>query len=66
MPVSTIVLTVVVLIFGEISPKAWQRRGGANSNGVAPLLRFFIMLLKPVNFLFAQWKKLLLRPVSWR
>lgn len=27
----------------------------------APLLRFFIMLLKPVNFLFAQWKKLLLR-----
>ena len=61
-PVSTIVLTVVVLIFGEISPKSQAKeRPERIAMAFAPLLRFFIMLLKPVNFLFAQWKKLLLR-----
>ena len=61
-PVSTIVLTVVVLIFGEISPKSLAKeRPERIAMAFAPLLRFFIMLLKPVNFLFAQWKKLLLR-----
>ena len=61
-PVSTIVLTVVVLIFGEISPKSLAKEKPEQiAMAVAPLLHFFIIILKPVNFLFAQWKKLLLR-----
>lgn len=57
---STGVVTVVVLIFGEISPKILAK---ANSESFAmssaPILRFFVFLLTPVNFLFVLWKKLL-------
>lgn len=61
-PVSTAVLTVVVLIFGEISPKSLAKEKPEKvAMAFAPLLRFFIVTLKPVNFLFTQWKKLLLR-----
>lgn len=61
-PVSTVVLTVVVLIFGEISPKSLAKESPEKiAMAFAPLLHFFIIILKPVNFLFTQWKKLLLR-----
>ena len=61
-PVSTVVLTVVVLIFGEISPKSLAKeRPEKIAMAFAPLLHFFIIILKPINFLFTQWKKLLLR-----
>lgn len=58
--VSTAVLTVVVLVFGEISPKTLAKE---NADGVAmamaPLFRVLVTLLKPVNWVFAQWKRLL-------
>lgn len=58
--VSTVVLTVVILIFGEISPKSLAKENAeAFAMASAPLLLFFMGLLRPVNFLFAQWKKLL-------
>lgn len=61
-PISTAALTVVVLIFGEISPKSLAKEKPEKvAMAFAPLLRFFIVILKPVNFLFTQWKKLLLR-----
>ena len=60
--VSTIVITIVVLIFGEISPKSLAK-DNAESFAMfsAPILRMFITLLTPLNFLFTQWKKLLSR-----
>lgn len=56
--VSTIVMTVVVLIFGEVSPKSLAKE---NAEGFAmisaPFIRVLIVVLKPVNFLFSQLKK---------
>ena len=57
---STIVVTVVVLIFGEISPKSLAKESPEKfSMFSAPILQFFMVVLKPVNWIFAQWKKLL-------
>ena len=58
--VSTAVTTVVVLIFGEVSPKSIAKESPeAFALFSAPILRVFLVLLTPFNFLFGQWKKLL-------
>jgi len=58
--VSTIVVTVVVLIFGEISPKSIAKDAPESfAMFSAPIIRVFILFLKPINFIFACWKKLL-------
>lgn len=58
--VATAVLTVVVLVFGEISPKTLAKE---NADGMAmamaPLFRVLVAVLKPVNWVFSQWKRLL-------
>ena len=57
---STIVVTIVVLIFGEISPKSLAKESPEKfSMFSAPFIQFLMVLLKPVNWIFAQWKKLL-------
>lgn len=60
--VSTAVTTVVVLIFGEVSPKTLAKESPEKfalfSCGVMNVL---CVLLTPVNFLFEKWNKLLLR-----
>ena len=56
--VSTVVLTVIILIFGEISPKSLAKENAEDfAMFSAPILRVFIALLRPVNFLFTQWKR---------
>ena len=58
--VSTIVITIVVLIFGEISPKSLAKENPEKFAMVsAPIIRVVIWVLTPINFLFTQWKKLL-------
>ena len=60
--VSTVVVTVAVLIFGEISPKSIAKDcPEAFAMFSAPLIRFFIVILTPLNFIFTNWKKLLSR-----
>ena len=58
--ISTVVVTVVVLIFGEISPKS-VAKDCAESFAMfsAPILQVLIWVLTPLNFLFSLWKKLL-------
>ena len=57
---STIVVTVVVLIFGEISPKSIAKDCAEEwAMTAAPFLRCLIWLLMPLNALFSLWKKLL-------
>ena len=57
---STVVVTVVVLIFGEISPKSVAKDCAEKfAMFSAPFLRVLIWLLIPVNWLFSLWKKLL-------
>ena len=57
---STIVVTVVVLIFGEISPKSLAKEHAERfAMFSAPILRVFLLDQRPLNFLFSQWKRLL-------
>ena len=57
---STVVMTVLVLIFGEISPKSLATESPETfAMFSAPILNFLIIILTPLNFLFVQWKKLL-------
>lgn len=58
--ISTIVITIVVLVFGEISPKSIAKESPEKfSMFSAPIIKFFIVVLTPINWLFSQWKKLL-------
>ena len=58
--ISTVVITIVVLIFGEISPKSLAKDSPERFAMLsAPLLRILMWVLAPLNFLFSQWKKLL-------
>lgn len=58
--ISTIVMTIVVLIFGEISPKSIAKEKAESFAVVsAPVLQLFVWILTPVNFLFKLWKMLL-------
>lgn len=58
--ISTIVMTVTVLIFGEITPKSLAKD---HSEGFAkfsaPILKFLTWILLPLNFIFSLWKKLI-------
>lgn len=58
--VSTAFCTVIVLIFGEISPKSIAKESPESfALFSAPILRVFMVVLKPFNILFSLWKKLL-------
>ncbi len=58
--ISTIAVTIVVLIFGEISPKSLAKENPEKfAMTSAPFLKFLLILLTPVNWLFKCWKKLL-------
>ena len=60
--VSTIVTTIVVLIFGEVSPKSIAKESPETiAKFSAPFLHILMIVLTPVTFFFSQWKKLLSR-----
>ena len=58
--VSTIVLTIIVLIFGEVTPKSLAKEMPEKvATAVSPFLVLLMALMTPLTWLFAQWKKLL-------
>ena len=58
--ISTIVVTVIVLIFGEISPRSLAKENPEKfAMASAPFLKLLMIVLTPVNWLFKGWKKLL-------
>lgn len=58
--VSTIVLTIIVLIFGEVSPKSIAKEMPETiATAVSPFLNLLMLLFTPLTWLFSQWKKLL-------
>lgn len=62
---STVVMTVVVLIFGEISPKGLAKEAPEKfAMFSAPVIRVIMTLFTPLNFLFMQWKKLLTKMIK--
>ena len=57
---STIVLTIVVLIFGEVTPKSLAKEMPETvSTAVSPMLNLLMVLFTPLTWLFSQWKRLL-------
>ena len=59
---STLVTTVLVLIFGEISPKSIAKESPESfAMFSAPIIRVLMVVLTPVTWIFAQWKKILTR-----
>ena len=59
--IATVVVTLLVLVFGDISPKALAKETPElTALRNAPLLRFFVYVFLPINFLMTGWKKLLM------
>lgn len=57
--ISTAVMTVLVLIFGEITPKNVAKDCPEKfAMFSAPIIRVLIWIFTPLNFLFGLWKKL--------
>lgn len=57
---STVVMTVLILIFGEVSPKALAKESPERiAMAVAAPLRMLMTVLKPVNSLFILWRRIL-------
>ena len=57
---STVVLTIVVLIFGEVSPKSIAKEMPETiATAVSPFLSLLMTLFTPLTWLFSQWKRLL-------
>ena len=59
---STIVMTVTLLIFGEILPKTLAGKNALNYGlFVAPIIKFFVVILTPINIFFTALTKLFLK-----
>lgn len=60
--VSTVALTIIILVFGEVSPKSLAKESPeAVAMAACPLLRVLMVLLTPLSVLFTLWKRLLNR-----
>jgi len=56
--VATVVITVIVLIFGEITPKGVAKEIPERfAIFAAPLLKMLMTVMTPINFVFSKWQK---------
>lgn len=63
--VSTVVITVIVLIFGEITPKSLAKDSPEKfAIHTASFVNFLVIIFTPLNFLFSLWKKLISKIVN--
>ena len=59
---STVVMTLLILLFGEVSPKTLAKESPETiAMAVAGPLKLLMKLLGPVNALFALWRRLMTR-----
>ena len=57
---ASVVMTVVVLLFGEVGPKTLAKQQPEKfAMSVSPVIRALMILLKPLDLLFSLWRKLL-------
>jgi CBS domain containing-hemolysin-like protein len=60
--IATLVMTVMVLIFGEISPKTLAKESPERvAMAFAPLLRIFVFIFTPANRLASAWKQMIVK-----
>ena len=58
--VATVALTVIILVFGEVTPKSLSKERPEDFAMFSqPLLQLFMVILTPLNYLFTQWKRLM-------
>ena len=58
--IATLVITLVLLVFGEVTPKSLAARFPERFAGFsAPVLRVLMAVMTPLTVLFGLWKKLL-------
>ncbi len=58
--VSTIVMTIVVLICGEVTPKTFAKeRAEKVAIVISPVVKFLAVVFTPLNFFFKGWKLLM-------
>lgn len=58
--VSTIVMTLLVLVFGEITPKSLAKEMPEKfAMAAMPIVKVLMVVLTPFNIIFGAWKKLL-------
>jgi CBS domain containing-hemolysin-like protein len=61
-PLATLVMTILVLLFGEITPKTLAKEAPEQlSMRFVPVLRVFIWVLGPLNRVFTFWRRLVLK-----
>ena len=57
--ISTVATTIIVLIFGEITPKSIAKDVPEKfAMFSTPFISAFMVVLTPINFVFSMWKKL--------
>jgi CBS domain containing-hemolysin-like protein len=60
--VASVVVTVLVLVFGEISPKTLAKESPElTALSCVPLLRFFIIIFTPLNYLASAWRNVIIK-----
>jgi CBS domain containing-hemolysin-like protein len=60
--IASVVVTVLVLVFGEISPKTLAKESPElTALRCAPLLRFFIVIFTPLNYLASAWRNIIVK-----
>ena len=58
--ISTVVITLALLIFGEISPKTMAKKSPEKfAMFSAPIIGVLLVLFTPLNFVFKHWQKLI-------
>lgn len=60
--VSSVVITILVLVFGEVTPKSLAMQMPERfARMSAPILRFLLVVFKPINITFGVWRRFLNR-----
>ena len=63
--VASVVMTVLVLFLGEVGPKTLAKQQPEKfAMSVSPVVRVLVILLKPLDLLFSQWRKLLSKMIK--
>lgn len=63
--VSTAAMTVLVLVFGEITPKSLAKNMPERfALFSAPILRIINIILSPLNFVFLMWQKIVYKVIK--
>ena len=63
--IASVMMTVLVLFLGEVGPKTLAKQQPEKyAMSVSPVIRFLVTVLKPLDWLFALWRKLLAKLVK--